>query len=94
MIQSLGDGQLTDATTLETYQQCHLGAMQFQGGLEMFGMLRVKIFLWHAVKRRHWTMDHRRRHKLEAHPLCHLCVQAEETYDDLFFTCPFTFRVW
>lgn len=65
MIQPLGAGQLTHATTLDRL----------------------------TVKRRHWTMDLVEDTRLEAHPLCHLCDQAEEAYDDLGFGSSFV-QAW
>ena len=35
--------------------------------------LRVKIFLWLALRRRHWTADRRARHCLEARDRFYLC---------------------
>ena len=43
--------------------------------------LKVKIFLWLAFRRRHWTGDRRRRHGLETREHCYLCDQAPETID-------------
>lgn len=35
--------------------------------------LRVKIFLWLAIRGRHWTADRRHRHGLDAADHCYLC---------------------
>ena len=32
--------------------------------------LRVRIFLWLAVRKRHWTVDRRNRHRLDAREEC------------------------
>jgi hypothetical protein len=56
--------------------------------------LRVKIFLWLAFKRRHWTEDRRAMHGLEAWELCYLCDQGQETIDYILSVCPFSREVW
>jgi hypothetical protein len=55
---------------------------------------RVKIFLWVALKRRHWTGDRRARHGLEARELWYLCDQGQETIDHIIAVCPFSEEVW
>ena len=54
----------------------------------------MKIFLWLALKRRHWTGDRRARHGLEARELCYLCDQATETIDHILASCPFSRELW
>jgi len=56
--------------------------------------LRVKIFLWLAFRRRHWTADCRARHGLDAREQCYLCDQATETIDHIIACCPYTREVW
>ena len=56
--------------------------------------LKVKIFLWLAFRRRHWTGDRRRRHGLETREHCYLCDQAPETIEHIVVTCPYTRGVW
>jgi hypothetical protein len=56
--------------------------------------MKVKIFLWLAFRRRHWTADRRARHGLEAREECLLCDQAPETIDHLLCTCPFAHEAW
>ena len=56
--------------------------------------LHVKIFLWLAMKRRHWTGDRRARHGLEARELCYLCDQGQETINHIIAVCPFSREVW
>lgn len=56
--------------------------------------LRVKIFLWLAFKRRHWTRDRRAWHGLEARELCYLCDQATKTIDHILAKCPFSKEIW
>ena len=48
----------------------------------------MKIFLWLAFKRRHWTGDSRVRHGLEARELCYLYDQGQETIDHILSICP------
>ena len=54
----------------------------------------MNIFLWLAVKQRHWTGDRRARHGLEARELCYLCDQGQEMIDHIIATCPFSREVW
>ena len=42
--------------------------------------LRVKIFLWLAIRRHHRTADRRRRRGLEAADRCYLCDQEPENH--------------
>lgn len=56
--------------------------------------LKVKIFLWLAFRKKHWTADHRARHGLEARQECFLCDQALETIDHLLCACPFAREAW
>ena len=56
--------------------------------------LRVKIFVWLAFRRRHWTADRRRRHGLDAREYCWLCDREPESCDHLLFRCPFAREVW
>jgi hypothetical protein len=59
-----------------------------------WGPLRVKIFLWLAVRRRHWTADRRRRHGLDTDDHCYLCDQEPETIDHIITSCSFSRQVW
>ena len=54
----------------------------------------MKIFLWLAFKRRHWTGDRRVRHGLKAWELCYLYDQGQETIDHILAACPFSREVW
>ena len=56
--------------------------------------LRVKLFLWLVLRRRHWTADKRRRHGLDTHELCFLYAQEPETIDDIIVSCSFSQQVW
>ena len=50
------------------YKMMHTGSIAMTGHRliwKTWGPLRVNIFLWLAVKRRHWTGDRRARHGLE-----------------------------
>jgi hypothetical protein len=78
------------------YTMLHTGAIQFRGHKliwKAWAPLRVKIFLWIAMKRRHWTADRRARHGLDARDRCYLCDQAPETIDHIIAGCPFTREV-
>jgi len=64
------------------YTMLHNGAIAFRGHRliwKTWALLRVKIFLWLALRRRHWTTDRRTRHGLDARGRCYLCGQAPET---------------
>jgi hypothetical protein len=58
------------------YTMLHSGVVMFKGHnliWKAWAPLRVKIFLWLAMKHRHWTADRRARHDLEARDRCYLC---------------------
>ena len=55
--------------------------------------LRVKIFLWLAIRGRHWTADRRRRHGLHAYDHCYLCDQDPETIDHIVASCSYSRQV-
>jgi hypothetical protein len=61
---------------------------------KIWAPLKVKIFLWLALKRRHWTADRRHRHGLDAQTICSLCGMEPETNDHLFLSCSYTRQVW
>lgn len=66
------------------YNMLHAGSTPLLGHKliwKTWAPLRIKIFLWLAFKRRHWTWDRRARHGLEARELCYLCDQGQETID-------------
>ena len=56
--------------------------------------LKTKLFLWLAFRRRHWTVDRRRRHGLDAHANCLLCDQEPETIDHIVVTCSYAKQIW
>lgn len=56
--------------------------------------LKIKVFLWLAFRKRHWTGDRRRRHGLEARPECFLCDQGSETIDHILVQCPVAKEIW
>jgi hypothetical protein len=79
------------------YEMLHACSEKFKGHhliWKTWAPLKVKIFLWLAVHRRHWTSDRRRRHGLEARELCYLCDQEVETIDHIIASCPYTREVW
>jgi hypothetical protein len=79
------------------YQALHLGSHPIPGCVrvwEVWAPMRVKLFLWLAIRRRHWTADRRRRHGLEARNACYLCDQQGETIDHIIVECPFARQLW
>jgi hypothetical protein len=89
-----GDGEYTAKSA---YKMLHGGSIPFRGHSliwKTWAPLKVKIFLWLAFRKRHWTADRRARHGLEAKADCYLCDQAPETIDHLLCECLFTREVW
>jgi len=79
------------------YYMLHSASTPFLGHKliwKTWAPLRIKIFLWLAFRRRHWTGDRRARHGLEAREMCYLCDQGRETIDHILAECPFTREVW
>jgi hypothetical protein len=79
------------------YLALHHGANPIPGCIliwEIWAPLRVKFFLWLALRRRHWTADRRRRHGLDAHDLCLLCGQEPESMDHIVVDCSFSRQLW
>lgn len=75
----------------------HAGSSPFLGHKlvwKTWAPLKIKIFLWLALRRRHWTGDRLRRHGLDARELCYLCDQEVETIDHIIATCAFSREVW
>jgi hypothetical protein len=62
--------------------------------LETWAPLKIKLFLWLAFRRRHWTADRRLRHGLDAHDSCLLCGQEPETIDHIIVSCSYAKQVW
>ena len=80
-------------TAKSAYNMMHSGSIKMPGHRliwKTWALLRVKIFLWLAMKRRHWTDDRRARHGLEARELCYLCDQGQEIIDHIIAVCPFS----
>lgn len=79
------------------YSMMHAGSIVMPGYRliwKTWAPLWVKIFLWLAMKRRHWTGDRRARHGLETREPCYLCDQGTETIDHIIAACPFSREVW
>lgn len=75
------------------YRALHLGSHPHHGCSRIWDTwapLRVKIFLWLAVRRRQWTADRRRRHGLDANEHCFLCDQESETMDHIVASCSYS----
>jgi len=84
-------------TARSAYKMLHHGTTSFRGHRlvwKTWAPLRVKIFLWLALRRRHWTADRRARHGLQARETCFLCDQDQETIDHIIAACPFTRELW
>ncbi|CAL5041675.1 unnamed protein product [Urochloa decumbens] len=56
--------------------------------------LKVKMFLWLAVHRRHWTAERRIRHGLQSHTNCLLCDQELETIEHILVRCSYAQQIW
>lgn len=56
--------------------------------------LKVKMFLWLAFLRRHWTADRRIRHGLQSHTTCLLCDQEAETMEHILIRCSYSQQIW
>lgn len=79
------------------YIMLHAGSVRFKGHdliWKIWAPLRIKIFLWLAFRRRHWTGDRRARHGLQARELCYLSDQGRETIDHILVACPFVRELW
>ena len=75
----------------------HAGSMTFHGHKviwKTWAPLEIKIFLWLAFRRRHWTGDRRLRHRLEAVRSAILYDQGRETIDHILAECPITREIW
>ena len=51
--------------------------------------LRVRMFLWLALRRKQWTADCWLRHGLDANEACFLCGQEPESIDHIVVSCFF-----
>ena len=79
------------------YKMLHAGLIKFKGHhlvWKTWAPLKVKIFLWLALWRCHWTGDRRLRHGLEAREMCYLCDQEVETIDHIIASCSYSREVW
>lgn len=84
-------------TSKSAYNMMHSGStslIEHKLIWRTWALLRVKIFLWLAIKRRHWTGDRQRRHGLEAAEACYLCDQGDETIDHIIVACPSSRELW
>ena len=84
-------------TVQSAYRALHLDSHPIPGCVrvwEVWAPLRVKLFLWLAIRRRQWTADRRRRHGLDVHSACYLCDQQDETIDHIIVECPFARQLW
>ena len=80
-------------TASSAYRMLHHGTTSSRGHRlvwKTWAPLRVRIFLWLALRRRHWAANRRGRHGLEARDTCFLCDQDQETIDHIIAACPFT----
>lgn len=61
---------------------------------ETWAPLKIKLFLWLALRKRHWTADRHRRHGLDANDNCFLCDQQTESIDHIIVECSYSRQVW
>lgn len=83
-------------TVKSAYSMLHVGSTMFLGHRliwKTWAPLKIKVFLWLAFRRRHWTGDRRCRHGLEAREECYLCEQGRETIDHILCLCLITREV-
>jgi len=79
------------------YTMLHAGSIRFLSHNLMWktwAPLKIKIFLWLAFRRQHWTGDRRLRHGLDAREECYLCEQGRETIDHILAQCSVTREIW
>jgi hypothetical protein len=84
-------------TVRSAYNALHIGSHPFQGCQliwDTWAPLKVKIFMWLALRGRQWTADRRCRHGLDANEHCFLCDQEPATIDHIIVTCSFSQQVW
>lgn len=84
-------------TARSAYRMLHSGSTPLAGHnliWRTWAPLKVKIFLWLALRRRHWTRDRRRRHGLDAQDNCYLCDQDPESINHIVANCSFSREVW
>jgi len=98
LMQQYGAGHQVDPTRQDQPTPfLHKGAIQFRDHYliwKTWAPLQVKIFLWLAFRRRHWTGDRRARHGSETRERCYLGDHAQETIDHIVVSCPYTREVW
>lgn len=84
-------------TARSAYRAFFQGAIKFAAHKlvwRAWAPLKVKFFMWLAVKDRLWMAERRHRRGLQDHVACALCEQDTETSDNLFAQCSFTAQVW
>ncbi|CAN6312358.1 unnamed protein product [Urochloa humidicola] len=84
-------------TARSAYSAFFEGSTWFAGARPIWkawAPLKVKFFMWLAVRSRLWMADRRHRHGLQNPTPCPLCCQVLESADHLFCSCTFTQQVW
>lgn len=79
------------------YRMLFEGSTRFAGARPIWkawAPLKVKFFVWLAVRRRIWTADRRQRHGLQNAADCNLCDQEVESPEHLFINCSYSKQVW
>lgn len=79
------------------YRMFFQGATKFAAGKPIWkawAPLKVKFFMWLAIKDRLWTADRRHQRGLQDHTACALYDQELETEDHIFAKCSYTQQVW
>lgn len=80
-------------TAKSAYQFLFQGATTFPAAdaiWRTWAPLKVKFFMWLAIRDRLWTAERRHRRGLQDNTECALCDQGIETSDHLFATCCYT----
>ena len=85
-------------TARSTYKMLCLGQEQYAAAACIWscrGPLKLKIFIWLALKHRLWTTDRRARHGLQLQAdACHLCLQEVDAIEHILVQCVYARQVW
>jgi hypothetical protein len=79
------------------YRLFFAGSTQFAAAKPIWkawAPLKVKLFMWLAVRGWLWRADRRLKRGLQGVSTCPLCDQEPETADHLFCSCSYTRQVW
>lgn len=79
------------------YRMFFVGSTRFAGARPIWkawAPLKVKFFVWLAIRQRIWTADRRQRCGLQDSAECILCDQEMESPVHLFVNCSYSKQVW